>query len=330
MQDLSRMEGEASTVGDRWKSWAQLVRLPNTLTTVSDILAGAALATSSMQPIVGLVMLVLASICLYWSGMVLNDVNDVEVDRQQRRNRPLPRGDISIGTARRFGWLLIATSLAATFCASTFSSESSSAAWGPMVIAAILALAIVVYDSGWKTKPFAPWVMGLCRGLNIVLGASLGLLNGMDFSQWVSMPHLWMTAVGHCIYVAGLTIAARREALTSSRFFLSAGWSLSAVGCALLANAPRFAPDSMFLHVSPHDWYPILILLLILPLAKRAYYSIRDPGARNVQLAIKQAIMTIILLDAAATLQYAGPYWGSMCCLLILPSLWLGSFFRST
>ncbi len=102
------------------------------------------------------------------------------------------------------------------------------------------------------------------------------------------------------------------------------------VGCILLAVAPQLAPERFFLHVSPNDWYLVLIGLLILPLAKRAYYSIRDPGARNVQMAVKQAIMTIILLDAAATLQYAGPYWGSACCLLILPSLWLGSYFRST
>ncbi len=164
-------------------------------------------------------------------GMVLNDVNDVEVDREQRRNRPLTRGDISVATARRFGWLLIATALAATFCSATFARQQTPAVWTPLLIASTLALAIVVYDSGLKTQPFAPWVMGLCRGLNILLGASLGLWTGMALIDWLSMPHLWMTAVGHCIYVAGLTIAARREALTSSRFFVSAGWALSGVGC---------------------------------------------------------------------------------------------------
>ncbi len=58
-------------------------------------------------------------------------------------------------------------------------------------------------------------------------GSFARLWTGMALIDWLSMPHLWMTAVGHCIYVAGLTIAARREALTSSRFFVSAGWALS-------------------------------------------------------------------------------------------------------
>ncbi len=200
---MSDVESNATAPSNRWRSWAQLVRLPNTLTTVSDILAGAALATGSMQPYLGLGMLALASVCLYWSGMVLNDVNDVEVDREQRRNRPLTRGDISVATARRFGWLLIATALAATFCSATFARQQTPAVWTPLLIASTLALAIVVYDSGLKTQPFAPWVMGLCRGLNIMLGASLGLWTGMALIDWLSMPHLWMTAVGHCIYVAG-------------------------------------------------------------------------------------------------------------------------------
>ncbi len=88
--------------------------------------------------------------------------------------------------------------------------------------------------------------MGLCRGLNIMLGASLGLWTGMALIDWLSMPHLWMTAVGHCIYVAGLTIAARREALTSSRFFVSAGWALSGVGCILLAVHLSWHPNGSF------------------------------------------------------------------------------------
>ena len=40
-----------------------------------------------------------AAVALYWAGMILNDVFDIEQDRMQRPSRPLPAGDISMQSA---------------------------------------------------------------------------------------------------------------------------------------------------------------------------------------------------------------------------------------
>ena len=94
------------------RAWAQLVRVPNTLTSCADVLAGLALVVgawnSTPKLLVPLVVVSLASVCFYWAGMVLNDVHDLEKDKLQRRNGPLVDGRISIHAARLAGWGLLA------------------------------------------------------------------------------------------------------------------------------------------------------------------------------------------------------------------------------
>ena len=67
----------------RLRAWAQLVRIPNTLTACADVLAGFTLVAGQWWTVTGitlpLVIVSIASICLYWAGMVLNDVNDIEI-----------------------------------------------------------------------------------------------------------------------------------------------------------------------------------------------------------------------------------------------------------
>ena len=51
-----------------------------------------------------LILLVAASTLLYAGGVALNDVYDVDIDRQERPERPIPSGRISLAAARRLGW----------------------------------------------------------------------------------------------------------------------------------------------------------------------------------------------------------------------------------
>src|SRR5690242_3153058 len=72
-----------------------LARISNTPTVVSNVLAGAALATTlafGWQ----IVALCLATALFYTAGMYLNDILDVEIDRQQRPDRPIPSGTVSM------------------------------------------------------------------------------------------------------------------------------------------------------------------------------------------------------------------------------------------
>src|SRR5262249_58217553 len=74
------------------RPYARLVRLPNLPSALADICL-AALAVRALPghwAAFGLVLL--SSACLYSAGMALNDVFDLEQDRRERPDRPLPSG----------------------------------------------------------------------------------------------------------------------------------------------------------------------------------------------------------------------------------------------
>ena len=326
-----------------WKPWASLVRIPNTLTAVADIFAGGAVAygslpnESSVNQGVELVLdparfglLAIASISFYWGGMVLNDVFDVDEDSKNQRARPIPKGEIGLAAANRFGWFLILFGiLLAGFLPLTTTGYVKLASFIPLFVAIGLATCIVAYDHWLKKLWIAPWMMGLCRGFNILLGASF-ILHSATSIDMISLRPLLFLVIGHSLYVAGFTWAARRESIQSDRRMLIFGWSISALGICCLAWVPMFALNRSQLYMDPTRFYPLFVFVLSFPAIRRAWVACRSLSRTAVQNSIKQAIMTIILLDAAATLEFAGPVYGSICCLMLLPSIWMGTWFRST
>jgi 4-hydroxybenzoate polyprenyltransferase len=152
----------------RLLAYAQLIRLPNVFTAWADIL----LATVAIGPWPNLLLpfltLLLASTCLYWSGMIWNDYFDVEQDRRERPFRPLPSGKIRISTAAALGIGLMVVGLS---CAASPGPEEIRV--GSLIIASCLSLTILLYD-GWLKRTWAgPIAMGGCRFLNVLLGLSL-------------------------------------------------------------------------------------------------------------------------------------------------------------
>ena len=92
-----------------WLAYLQLFRLPNVFTAIADVLMGYLLVHRVLEPsdTFPLLLLVLASSLIYTAGMVLNDVFDYQVDCQERPQRPLPSGRISLGRARLLGLLML-------------------------------------------------------------------------------------------------------------------------------------------------------------------------------------------------------------------------------
>ncbi|MCY2974866.1 MAG: UbiA family prenyltransferase [Planctomycetota bacterium] len=326
--------------------WAQLVRIPNTFTAVADVLAGAAIAgalspaaISQSWPIIAALVLVVVS--LYWTGMIWNDLNDVEQDRQQKRNRPLPNSQISVSAATTAYWLLVTLAFGITVSiAATQGSwylpgvEFKNDLWrgfrfySPLLITALLACCARLYNSRWKLSTVGPILMGMCRSGSLLLGISSGWYVGS--STVYEVPHGWMAVLGHGLYVAGFTFAGRREAEENNSLPVAIGWIVSAVGLIALAFAPWFAPNEIPLRMDALPTYPIVFALMALPLIRRAWTSIVDPSPKSIQLAIKQAIFSIIFFDAILTLQFAGPWPAIAVCSLILPSTLLSKYFRPT
>src|SRR5260370_15752508 len=82
----------------RWRTYAQLVRLPNIFTALADIALGWICAVATSTPSArwpAFLLLMGASACLYAGGMIWNDFFDVEQDRRERPFRPMPSERVS-------------------------------------------------------------------------------------------------------------------------------------------------------------------------------------------------------------------------------------------
>ena len=327
------------------RAWAQLVRVPNTLTSCADVLTGLALVVgawnSTPKLLVPLLVVSLASVCFYWAGMVLNDVHDLEKDKLQGRNGPLVDGRISIRAARLAGWGLLTGGWCLALLARTFVPDSlvdvADAAhftWTILPISTALAGCIVAYDSRLKATRLGPWLMGLCRGLNMFLGVSIGTAVLWPSSQaWVC---ILSVVLGHILFVVGITLAARREGLMQQSYLrMMVAWGTSLLGVAAIAFSSIWgselfwSPGTEF-RLEPRSLFPILVFLLALPWMRRAVLSVTKPDIGALVPAIKQAILTIIFLDAAVALQYGGNVPGLIVCSFAIPTLALARVFRMT
>ena len=187
------------------RPWLRLFRLPNLLTVPGDPLAGFLLATAGkveQSQFVPLFSAMGASLFLYLFGLVVNDIVDVEVDRAERPDRPLPAGEITVPQARMAA---IAAALSGLNIA-LFPGKTS------LIIAALLAATILLYNAKLKHTPVVgALAMGACRGLSLLIGVAAAKPEW--FMQWptpVVLPAV-IAAVGLTLYVAAFTNLARHE-----------------------------------------------------------------------------------------------------------------------
>lgn len=348
--------------------WMQLVRLPNVFTLLSDCVAAAIVATGLAWPMTAFLPVLLASLLAYWAGMILNDVVDLEEDREHRPDRPLASGRISPVIAGHIasGMLLISPIL--ILAALTF--HPSQPLWLGIAFAAsvLLSLAVRTYDSPLKRTPLGPPLMGVCRGLNILMvgfallavtaggslevdaelagsgaspvdrvlvnpltGGELQTVEPISETPDVIFPRPLMAfAAGIALYIFGVTVYARREERESSSAMLLFGILLEIAGLVIIGCLPWWAEAAQVWTLDPRQGYPLLIGLIGLTVVNRGLAGVWHPVPRKVQLAVKHAILTLILIDAAVVLMWAGPWYGSAVVLLLLPALSSSLRIRST
>ena len=89
------------------RSWLQLFRLPNVFTAMADIFLGYLLVHETLEPWWTFLLLFTASSLLYLSGMVLNDVFDVVIDRAGTPLAPIPSGRVPLRLALHVGGVML-------------------------------------------------------------------------------------------------------------------------------------------------------------------------------------------------------------------------------
>jgi len=184
--------------------WFKLVRLPNLLTVPGDVVAGYLLAVAAVaqKPKPSLLFFAVgASFGLYLFGLILNDLMDVEVDRCERPERPLPAGEITVPQAR----------MAAIAMALSGLNLALAAGRSALYVGAALSGLVVLYNAVLKRVPVAGVLtMGLCRGASLLLGAVAAWPELFTKPGRNAVP-VFLAAGGLTLYVAGFSAVARRE-----------------------------------------------------------------------------------------------------------------------
>ncbi|MCC6176494.1 MAG: UbiA-like protein EboC [Chloroflexi bacterium] len=295
------------------RAYLELVRLPNLFTAAGDIVAGYLIVTRGVEVSWrDLIVLVLASVCLYAGGVVLNDYYDRDVDKVERPERPIPSGRIDARSALALGARLLG--LGCIFAVGV--SVTS------LIVAALLAACITLYDARGKRIEYVGSVnMGACRFLNVMLGASGGAATlRPEVWLWSALP----VALIIFLYITAVTLLSTGEVWGGNRGIASLvfGADLAVVGGVIwLALAGRFA--------APWAVAPFLALFAAATL-RVIGNVVQAPSAPNIRRAIKVCILSLLLLDAACSAGGGGFEYGIVVALLIVPALYAARLYAVT
>lgn len=286
-------------VSQRVKEYLQLIRLPNVFTTPSNILAGyfAAVTTTAAAEADGvhLIAIMVSSGLLYIAGIVLNDYFDIEIDKKERPSRPLPSGKISKGYALTIAIvaLLIANIIALIV--------------GPISLAISLALTllIIAYDYQLKYSVLGPFAMGGTRSLNVIFGASPVLL----YIDNHSVAIVGVAAASLFFYVSSITILSKKEV---GKERPNSTLVILIVFGVILAIVPL----GMLLQF---EWTFLLNLSIFAGVTIVTFRQYIAKEVPSVQKAVRNMVISIIILDSVFVTGTAGLPYGLATLLLIAP-----------
>jgi 4-hydroxybenzoate polyprenyltransferase len=250
----------------------------------TNVWAGAVLAGATWNWAT-LLTCIIALSAFYVGGMFLNDAFDRERDARERPERPIPAGHIGAQAVFVLGFALLGLGALGVIAVPLLVGK---APWAAMAAAGALAVAIVVYDMSHDDNAFAPWIMGICRGLVYVNAAAA--LGG------TLTPTVLVGAASLSAYIVGLTFVARSELRPTLEGSASLGLLFAPVIAVIWLLLQRDEPQAFWL-----GWALWLGWLLhcLRPLLRGG----------PVMRAVVQLIAGISLLDAALAGVFIGP-WG--------------------
>jgi 4-hydroxybenzoate polyprenyltransferase len=286
------------------------MRPANIVTSIADVLAGIAISgyfaslTGNLYNLQPVILLCLATIGLYGGGVVFNDVFDSELDRIERPERPIPSGLISRNDAARLGAVLLIAGIAFAFLACLPAG----------LLAFSIAVSALIYDRWGKHQSIlGPLNMGLCRGLNLLLGISIvpGALEGS-----------WPLAFVPVIYIASITMISRGEVHGGSPSILYSASFLYAVVLASILGVAFFKGTILFalVFLVPFAW------MIFRPLVK----AIKEPVGKNIGKAVKAGVIALILMNAAWAAAFGALFIAVVIVILLPLSIKLGRLFAVT
>ena len=275
-----------------------LIRPANIVTAISDILAGSAIAGYFVElytpSISKLILLLISTSCLYAGGIVFNDIFDINIDRSERPERPLPNGEISLKNAQIFGVTLFILGILFSYIVQFESG----------IIAFFTSLMALIYDRYTKDYLVVGSLnMGFCRGLNLMLGMSI--LPRVVYSNLI-----WICIIP-IIFIAAITLTSKGEVLGNNR---------SAIFMALILD---ITVTGILLGIAILGWLDIwmagpFIFFWIGMNVKAKLKAIIKNNPEFIKMAVKMGILSLIPLNASFVAGF-GHWTLGLCTLLLLP-----------
>lgn len=292
--------------------FARLARPANLPTAAADILAGISLSLFSIQAsapifikenLTDIVSLVFASVSLYAGGVVFNDVFDAKLDAIERPERPIPSGIIPRKQAIFWGTLLMFLGI---YLAMSVQGLSGA-------IAVVLIVAIIIYDAiAKKHSFFGPLVMGMCRGLNLLLGMSI-----------IGLIELWWISIIPLVYIFAITLISRGEVHGNNKKHIVIAALLYSLVILLISVSISQMTENILMSI------PFILLfgfLVFRPLL-RAY---KDNAPQNIKKAVMAGVLSLVVMDACWVVGFANWYIAVGVLLLLPLSLLLSRIFAVT
>jgi hypothetical protein len=246
-----------------FQTFLKLGRVSNLPTVWTNAVAGAVLAGNPSLPTILVVGIALT--LFYTGGMWLNDAFDAEIDAQERKNRPIPMGEIAVGTVFVAGYAMLAAGILIAFSFGVMAGLAGIA----------LAAAVVLYDWLHKRTVLSPVIMGVTRFFCYILAAlAVAKITGP----------VVFGALGLAAYIVGLTYAAKQEAYDR----LDRAWPLVVLVIPLIYALTQANGNTPALVI----WAGLLVVVLI---ALRLLFR-RNRG--DVPKAVVTMIAGISLYDA--------------------------------
>jgi 4-hydroxybenzoate polyprenyltransferase len=155
--------------------------------------------------------------------------------------------------------------------------------------------------------------MGLCRGLNLLLGMSI-------FPEALSA--YWIISIVPIIYIAAITMISRGEVHGGKKTTLFAAIIFYFIVIAsILVTA---IGNGSFLYTV--GFLVIFIALIFPPLQK----ALREPKGPLIGRAVKAGVIGLIAMNASWAAAFGAFYFALLILLLLPLSLWLAKLFAVT
>jgi 4-hydroxybenzoate polyprenyltransferase len=274
----------------------RLVRVGTLFSPAADVVASAAVAGLPWDAVVA--RAAVASVCLYAAGMVWNDVADRRVDAVQRPERPLPRGDVSLGFAIALGTALLLGGLALSPC---------------RLHHGVIAALVLAYDFGSK---LVPWLgalgMGTLRALN--LGTALALPGAIAPGR---ERDLVVAAACYGVYIVAVTVLGIFEDAPAD------GPKVRGRAVAAVQAAPPIAAFCALVTVQGGAWpAPALAAVPLLWFLRRNART-RVWDRRAIRTSMTFLLLGTMLYTALLALAAGEPVAAAAIAAAIVPARWI-------